>query len=442
MYGAAVPNYQGMFLRGYGSQAHAQENGSTIGITSTTHASGSLGVAQGDATRKADGYLHRQGGVGNNDNFIKSCCKKQRRIHMFRSLLTFFIVICMALPLLAYAAPDENLHPQSGDFVIRDFRFSDGTSLPEVRIHYSTLGTLKRDASGKATNAVLLLHGTTGTGNAYLTPLMRNELFAPGAPLDAQQYFIVMPDGLGRGGSTKPSDGLRARFPRYGYTDVVEAHHRMLVEGLKIDHLRLVLGTSMGGMHTWIWGERYPEMADALMPIASQPVPMAGRNMLWRQMIISAIRNDPGWQGGNYTVNPTQWTRVMPVFALMTGSPVRMQAEAPDRTAAVRLYDTLVEQAKKNDANDVLYWFESSWDYDPSSQLAKIQAPLFAVNFADDLINATDLELMQQLVKNVPNGRYVEMQINEHSYGHQTLARPEVWKPYLIELLKRSETQR
>ena len=355
------------------------------------------------------------------------------------SLFMLVVVGLMALPACAYAASDETPPAQSGDFVIHKFRFSDGTSLPEVRIHYSTLGVLKRDASGHATNAVLLLHGTTGTGGVYLTPLMRRELFAQGAPLDASRYFIVMPDGLGRGGSTKPSDGLRARFPRYGYGDVIEANRRMLVDGLKIDHLRLVLGTSMGGMQTWMWGERYPRMADALMPIASQPVPMAGRNMLWRQMIIAAIRNDPGWQGGDYTVNPTQWTRAMPVFTLMTGNPARMHAQAPDRAAAIGMYDALVEQAKKNDANDVLYWFESSWDYDPSSQLSKIQAPLFAVNFADDLINAADLELMQQLVKNVPKGRYVEMPESEHSYGHQTLAHPEVWKPYLIELLKSSE---
>ena len=358
-----------------------------------------------------------------------------------RVFCTLFMAGCMALPVFAHAAQDENLQPQSGDFVIRDFRFSDGASLPEVRIRYSTLGTLQRDAKGQATNAVLLLHGTTGVGRAFLTPLMQRELFAPGAPLDAQRYFIVMPDGLGRGGSTKPSDGLRARFPRYGYTDVIEAHHRMLVEGLKIDRLRLVLGTSMGGMQTWMWGERYPQMADALMPIASQPVPMAGRNWLWRQMIISAIRNDPGWQDGNYTANPTQWARMMPVFTMMTGSAGRMHAEAQDRAAAIRLYETIVEQAKKNDANDVLYWFESSWDYDPSSQLANIRAPLFAVNFADDLINATELGVMQQLVKNVPKGRYVEMPAGEQSYGHQTLAHPEIWKPYLIELLNTSATR-
>ena len=358
-----------------------------------------------------------------------------------RSLLTLFCASCMALPFFAHAADNEDLQPQSGNYVIHDFHFENGATLPQVRIHYLTLGTLQRDAQGHATNAVLLLHGTTGTGSVYLTPLMKRELFAPGAPLDAKRYFIVMPDGLGRGGSTKPSDGLRAKFPRYGYTDVVEADHRMLVDGLHVDHLRLVLGTSMGGMQTWMWGERYPQMADALMPISSQPVAIAGRNMLWRQMIIGAIRNDPGWNDGNYTVNPTQWTRVMPIFPLMTGNPARMYKAAPTREAAVKMYDTIVEQAQKNDANDEMYWFDSSWDYNPEPQLAKIQSPLFAVNFDDDLINAVDLHVMQRLIKDVPHGRYVEMPESEHSYGHQTLAHPEVWKPYLVELLDSTARQ-
>ncbi|MFC0576413.1 alpha/beta fold hydrolase [Paraburkholderia solisilvae] len=340
----------------------------------------------------------------------------------------------------AYAAtsPDGAASERAADFVAHDFRFSDGAILPEVRIHYVTLGTPQRDAHGDVTNAVLLMHGTTGTGQAYLTPLMHKELFASGEPLDTSRYFIVIPDGLGRGGSTRPSDGLRTHFPHYGYGDVVEANHRLLVEGLKIKHLRLVLGTSMGGMQTWMWGERYPGMADALMPIASQPIPMAGRNWLWRQMIVGAIRNDPGWQDGAYTVQPTQWTRVMPVFTLMTNNSARIQAEAPDRASATHLYDTLVANAGKTDANDVLYWFESSWDYNPEPDLPKIRGRLFAVNFADDLINATDLGVMQKLVGEVPGGRFVEMPETAQSYGHQTLAHPEVWKPYLVQLMSGS----
>ncbi|HEY4352934.1 MAG TPA: alpha/beta fold hydrolase, partial [Paraburkholderia sp.] len=273
---------------------------------------------------------------------------------------------------------------------------------------------------------------------AYLTPLMRKELFAPGEPLDASRYFIVIPDGLGRGGSTKPSDGMRMNFPHYGYGDVVEANHQLLVDGLKIRHLRLVLGTSMGGMQTWMWGERYPGMADALMPIASQPIAMAGRNWLWRQMIVGAIRNDPAWQGGAYAAEPTQWTRVMPIFTVMTNNPARIQAEAPDRTAATKMVDTLVANAGKTDANDVLYWFESSWDYNPGPELSKIRGRLFAVNFADDLINATDLDVMQKLIGDVPGGRFVEMPETAQSYGHQTLAHPDVWKPYLVQLMNGS----
>jgi homoserine O-acetyltransferase len=335
----------------------------------------------------------------------------------------------------ARAATTEPASAQSADFTEHDFHFSNGATLPDIHIHYVTLGTPRRDAHGEISNAVLLMHGTTGTSKAFLAPAMQRELFAPGEPLDASRYFIVIPDGLGRGGSSKPSDGMHARFPNYGYGDVVEANDRLLVEGLHIHHLRLVLGTSMGGMQTWMWGERYPEMADALMPIASQPIAMAGRNWLWRQMIVGAIRNDPGWQGGDYTAQPTQWTRVMPIFTLITNNPARMQSDAPNRDAATKMYDTLVDNAGKTDANDALYWFESSWDYNPAPQLATIRARLFAVNFADDLINAADLGVMQQEMKAVPNGGFVEMPETAHSYGHQTLAHPEVWKPYLLQLL-------
>ncbi|WP_028219797.1 alpha/beta fold hydrolase [Paraburkholderia oxyphila] len=330
------------------------------------------------------------------------------------------------------ASPPE----QAGDFIAHDFRFSDGTVLPEVRIHYVTIGTPRRDAQGRIDNAVLLMHGTTGTGAEFLTPLMRRELYAPGQPLDAQRYFVVVPDGLGRGGSSKPSDGLRTGFPHYGYGDVIEANHQLLVDGLHVTHLRLVLGVSMGGMQTWMWGERYPDMADALMPIVSQPIAIAGRNWLWRQMIVGAIRNDPGWHNGDYSTEPTQWLRVMPIFAVLTVNPARLQEQAPDRKAATALYDNLVEQARKNDANDVLYWFESSWDYNPTADLGKIRAQVLAVNFKDDLLNATDLGVMQRLIPLVPHGRYVEVPETEgHSYGHQTQTHPEAWKSYVAQLL-------
>jgi homoserine O-acetyltransferase/O-succinyltransferase len=372
---------------------------------------------------------------------------------MPRTLLTWLVTAALAaamsgvlVPPSARAAAGDAQSMQSddtiettSDFIATDFKFSDGSVLPQVRIHYTTLGTPHCGAKGDVDNAVLLLHGTTSTSQAFLTPLMRSELFAAGQPLDARRYFIVIPDGLGRGGSSKPSDGLRAHFPRYGYGDVIEANHRLLVEGLRITHLRLVLGTSMGGMQTWMWGERYPEMTDALMPIASQPIAMAGRNWLWRQMIVGAIRNDPGWNGGDYTTRPTQWTRTLPIFALMTGNPARLQSAAPSREAATKFYDTTVADAAKNDPTDVMYWFESSWDYNPEPQLARIRAPLYAVNFADDLINATDLSVMQHVIGAVRHARYVEVPETGKSYGHMTLAHPEVWKPYLVELLRETE---
>ncbi|WLE62828.1 alpha/beta fold hydrolase [Burkholderia plantarii] len=330
----------------------------------------------------------------------------------------------------------------AGDYVAKDFRFADGTVLPELKLHYVTLGRIRRDAAGHVTNAVLLLHGTTGTGAQFLTPHSREELFAPGAPLDAEKYFVIVPDGLGRGGSAKPSDGLRTRFPQYGYNDMVQAQFRLVTEGLEVDHLRLVLGTSMGGMQTWLWGEQHPAMMDALMPIASQPIAMAGRNWLWRQMVIGAIEHDPGWQHGDYAASPTQWTRVMPIFTIITQNPHQLQLAAPDREAATKLYDTTVAQYAKYDANDVLYWFRSSSDYDPEPRLGKIRAKLFAVNFQDDLINAADLGVMQRLVPKVPGGRFVEIPEGPNAYGHQTLAHPEAWKPYLGELLAQTAAPR
>ncbi len=354
--------------------------------------------------------------------------------------------ILIALALLAAGFPADAQQPplyeqseqseQSGDFIARDFHFEDGTSLPGITLHYVTLGVPRRDANGHVTNVVLLLHGTTDTGRAFLTAAMRRELFAPGQPLDASRYFIVIPDGLGRGGSSKPSDGLRTKFPQYGYNDVVQAQYLLVTQGMHIDHLRLVLGTSMGGMQTWLWGERYPKMMDGLMPIASQPVAMAGRNGFWRQMIISAIRRDPDWNDGNYTLEPIQWLRTMSVFTLMTKNAARMQALSPTPGTATWSYDASVYSARQYDANDVLYWFESSWDYDPEAALGRIEAPLFALNFSDDLTTPTDLGIMQRLVPRVRHGRFVEMPESAGSYGNQTIEHPEVWKNYLDDFLR------
>jgi homoserine O-acetyltransferase len=353
---------------------------------------------------------------------------------MLRFLATLLTLLATASVSAQTVQPSKPLEA-SGDFIVNSFHFSDGTTLPQVKLHYVTLGTPQRDSHGRVTNAVLLLHGTTGTGKAFLAAPMRRELFAPGQPLDASRYYIILPDGLGRGGSSKPSDGLRARFPHYGYNDVVAAQYQLVTQGLGVNHLRLVLGTSMGGMQTWIWGERYPDMMDGLMPIASQPIPMAGRNWFWRQMIVSAIRTDPDWHNGDYSQQPGQWVRTMPIFTLITQNPARMQLAAQTREAATQLYDSTVADARQFDANDVLYWFESSWDYNPEPDLGRIKAKLYAVNFADDLINAADLKVMQRVMPTLHDARYVEIPETDRSYGHQTLAHPEVWKPYLIDLL-------
>ena len=272
---------------------------------------------------------------------------------------------------LLSAAPVQAAEPypgqRDGDFTIADFALTNGQHLAGARFHYTVLGTPLRDAAGAITNAVMLLHGTTGTGKNFLGPSLAGELFGPGQPLDAAKYFIILPDTIGHGGSSKPSDGLKGAFPHYGYRDAVEGEYRLATEGLGLKHLRLVLGTSMGGMQTWIRGEKHPGFMDALMPIASQPVPIAGRNMLWRQAIVEAIRDDPDWHDGNYTLQPAGFVRALPIFNIMTSNAAFLQQAAPTRDKAVALYDRWVgDYAKGTDADDYLYWFESSYDYDPS----------------------------------------------------------------------------
>jgi homoserine O-acetyltransferase len=342
--------------------------------------------------------------------------------------------VFLAAPAWAAATyPDQ----KEADFVARDFKFQTGDVLPELRLHYTTLGTPQRDGAGHVTNAVLMLHGTTGTGKNFLNPTLAGELFGPGQVLDASKYYLILPDGLGRGGSAKPSDGLHAKFPRYGYNDVVEAQHLLVTKGLGVDHLRAVVGTSMGGMQTWMWGERWPDMMDALLPVASQPIQISGRNLIWRRMIAQAIRNDPEWSGGDYKAQPKRWTYTAPVFLIMTDSPVRLQKQGPTRKEAEALYDKTVSDAQgKFDTNDYLYWYESSWDYDPEPDLAKIKAPLVSVNFADDEINPPDLGVMEKAVSKIPRGRAVLVPESEKTIGHQTLTLAAIWKPYLEELMR------
>jgi homoserine O-acetyltransferase len=328
------------------------------------------------------------------------------------------------------------LPTKEGDFVAKDFRFSSGEILPELRLHYTTLGSRQVDANGHTTNAVLMLHGTTGTGKNFLAPSLANYLFGPGQPLDIQKYFIILPDGIGRGGSSKPSDGLRNKFPRYGYNDLVTAQHELVTEGLGIDHLAAIVGTSMGGMHSWLWGERYPEMMDAIMPIASQPVAVTGRNFLWRDLIMEAIRNDPDYQDGNYQAEPKHFVTAIPLFAIMTGSPRTLEAVGKTQAEAKATFDKLVTDAQKNvDANDYLYWFEAVSDYDPEPNLDKIKAKVLAVNFADDLLNPVQLGTMERVMPRVKDGKFAIVPEGPETIGHQTLTQAKLWAPYLSQLL-------
>jgi len=322
--------------------------------------------------------------------------------------------------------------PTEGDYFVSDFRFSSGESIPQLKIHYRTLGKPARDANGIVRNAVLVLHGTTGSGASLLRPEFAGELFGVGQLLDASRYFIVLPDAIGHGRSSKPSDGLRARFPHYGYVDMVRAQYLLLTQGLGVNHARLIMGTSMGGMHTWLWGELHPDFMDALMPLASLPTQISGRNRVWRRLISDAIRNDPGWQGGNYKVQPASLRTAAEMLWLMGSNPVIRQREAPTLARADEVIDDDVAQiVRGSDANDLAYQIESSHDYDPGPGLEKIRAPLFAVNSADDLINPPELGILEREIKRVARGQAVVIPASEQTRGHGSHTIAVLWKQYL-----------
>jgi homoserine O-acetyltransferase len=347
-------------------------------------------------------------------------------------------LVALRLALYAAAAPAQPAPaPIEGDFIVRDFAFASGERLPELKIHYRTLGTLRRAPDGRATNAVLILHGTGGTGRQFLSSAFAGGLFGPGQLLDERTHYIVLPDNLGHGASTKPSDGLRASFPKYGYDDLVKLQHRLVTEHLGIDHLRLVMGTSMGGMHTWMWGYLYPSMMDGLVPLASVPTQIAGRNRMMRKMVSDSIRLDPEWKNGNYTSTPVRGlTAALNILLWMTSSPLQWQKQAPTRDAADAFYaEQIRTRLAATDANDMLYQFESSADYDPSPHLEKITAPLLAINSADDQVNPPELGLMEQLMPRVKRGRHVLLPITPETRGHGTHSLPAVWSGHLKEFL-------
>jgi homoserine O-acetyltransferase len=338
----------------------------------------------------------------------------------------------------AWAA--DTPQPVEGDYLIHDFRFASGETLPELRIHYRTLGTPRSDAHGVVRNAVLITHGTGGSGAQFIRPEFAGELFGPGQLLDATRYFLVLPDGIGHGKSSKPSDGLRAHFPHYGYTDMVEAQYRLLTERLKVNHARLVMGTSMGGMHTWLWGEQHPAFMDALMPLASLPTQISGRNRVWRHTAIEAIRNDPAWAGGDYQSEPPSLRTAIAMVWLVGSNPVLRQKEAPTLADADRVIDAYVAAAwKDTDANDVLYQLAASSDYDPGPRLERIEAPLTAVNSADDLVNPPELRILEHEITRVARGRAVVIPYSERTRGHGSHTVAALWKDELGKLLESPE---
>jgi homoserine O-acetyltransferase len=353
---------------------------------------------------------------------------------------SFAFGISVAVSAGLYAA--EYPAPTESDYTIRDFKFASSETLPELRIHYRTLGKPEKDAQGKTSNAVLIMHGTTGSGAQFIRPEFAGELFGKDQPLDATKFFILLPDGIGHGKSSKPSDALHAKFPRYGYVDMVEAQYRLLIDGLSVNHARLVMGTSMGGMHTWLWGELHPDFMDALMPLASLPTQISGRNRAWRRMIIDAIRNDPGWQGGDYTAQPPSLRTAAEMLWFMSSNPVLRQMDAPTLVKTDEVLDKFVaEIMKTDDANDVLYALEASRDYDPGPNLEKIRAPLLAINFADDLINPPELKILEREIKRVPKGRAVVIPLSDKTRGHGSHTVAALWKDQLKKLLKETEQQ-
>lgn len=358
-----------------------------------------------------------------------------------RAVAIALLTMTMSLGTAAEAAPQAYPDQREGDVAVKEFRLASGESLSEAKLHYTTLGTPHRGADGEIDNAVLILHGTTGTGKSFLIPTLGPELFGEGAPLDAKRWYVILPDGLGRGGSSKPSDGLKGRFPRYGYGDVVEGQHRV-VEELGVKRLRLVLGTSMGGMQAWMWGIRYPRDMDLIMAVASQPIPVSGRNALWRRLLIEGIRSDPDWKGGAYTEQPRRFERILPIFNIMTESVLGLQQQAPTRAASDAAYDRMIAgYERKADANDWLYWFDSSYDYDPFPNLDKIEARVLAVNFADDELNPPQLDVMNAALAKVRDGRFVLVPTSPETHGHQSLRYASLWKRHLAEFLGAPEAK-
>ena len=349
---------------------------------------------------------------------------------------------CLGAGAASHAADLDTSRALEADYVLHDFHFASGETLPELRIHYTFFGKPKKDALGRVTNAVLILHGTGGSGRSLINDRFSGVLFKKGQLLDTDKYYIILPDGIGHGNSSKPSDALRMKFPQYSYQDMVLAQYLLLTKGLDVNHLRLIMGTSMGCMHTFMWGETYPDFMDALMPLACLPVQIAGRNRLWRDLTMDAIRNDPQWLKGDYTTEPVSALRTVAGLLLIAGSaPIQMQISLPTRDAADEFLQKFMPREMENlDANDFLYQVNASRDYDPSPGLEKIKAPLVQINSADDFINPPELGIAEREIKRVKNGRFILLPASEQTHGHGTHTWAAVWQQYLAQLLEAAKS--
>jgi homoserine O-acetyltransferase len=348
-----------------------------------------------------------------------------------RFMLVFSTVVAL------YAANYPNL--QEADYAAGKYTFRNGEHLESLKLHYTTVGTPVRDSRGVVANAVLVLHGTGGTGSGFLErDYFHAELFGPGQPLDASKYYIILPDNVGHGKSSKPSDGLRIKFPHYGYLDMVDLQRKLLADKLGVTHLRLVMGTSMGCMHAWLWAAEHPADLDAAMPLGCLPYPITGRNLIWRKMMIDLIQKDPHYYNGDYNGQIDALRATRDIQYLMTQNTLDLQARGNTRADALKLYDYIQRPLSPLDANDLIYQYDSSRDYDPNPKLERIQCPLVAINFADDPVNPAELGILEREIKRVKTGRAIVMPASEETHGHGNHTYAGRWKQELVKLLEDS----
>ena len=351
-----------------------------------------------------------------------------------RCLLLF---VALLVPVADAGAQAAFPTPVEGDYVVRNFTFASGETLPEIKLHYRTIGQPRKDTDGVVRNGILILHGTGGTGAGFTGNAFGGQLFGKGQLYDAERYFIILPDNVGHGSSSKPSDGLRMKFPKYSYADMVRLQHQLVTEGLGLSHLHIVTGTSMGGMQTWMWGYMYPSFMDALIPLASNPVEIAGRNRVWRKALVDAIVTDPTWKNGDYTEPPRGMASAIGFLLMATSVPLQWQKQyATAQAADDWLAAQIASRVKNTDANDMIYYFRASEDYDPSPHLEKITAPLLAINSADDFVNPPELPMMETLITRVKNGRFVLIPVSDQTRGHGTHSLPAIWGPHVAPFLR------